>query len=202
MEASMALEQSSAIGSSAPIPVDEARVGQVHPAAHDQARTPYQLGMPYGVVPDLVLPEVLAADERIWVPQSEAVSFRPLLFGVTHGYYVNVLRVRRSGVLSRHRHAGPVHAYVLRGRWSYLEHDWEAVEGGYAFEVPGEVHTLVVPDDVEEMMTLFHVSGALVYVDPYGTATGYEDVFTKLAMARRHYADVGLGADYADQFVR
>jgi len=64
------------------------------------------------------------------------------------------------------------------------------------------VHTLVVPDEVEEMMTLFHVSGALVYVDPYGTATGYEDVFTKLAMARRHYADVGLGADYADQFIR
>ena len=184
------------------IPVDETYAGQARPEAPDQERTPYQLGMPYGVVPDLVLPEVLAADERVWVPQSGSVSFRPLLFGVTHGYYVNVLRVRRSGVLSRHRHAGPVHAYVLRGRWRYLEHDWEAVEGGYAFEIPGEVHTLVVPDEVEEMMTLFHVSGALVYVDPYGTATGYEDVFTKLAMARRHYADAGLGADYADQFIR
>jgi quercetin dioxygenase-like cupin family protein len=184
------------------IPVDETHAGQARPEAPDQERTPYQLRMPYGVVPDLVLPEVLAADERVWVPQSGSVSFRPLLFGVTHGYYVNVLRVRRSGVLSRHRHAGPVHAYVLRGRWRYLEHDWEAVEGGYAFEVPGEVHTLVVPDEVEEMMTLFHVSGALVYVDPYGTPTGYEDVFTKLALARRHYADVGLGTDYADQFIR
>jgi 2,4'-dihydroxyacetophenone dioxygenase len=197
----VALEQAPIVVSPVSVPPAEPG-GRAHPEPPDQERMPYQLGMPYGVVPDLVLPEVLAADERIWVPQSASVSFRPLLFGVSHGYYVNVLRVRRSGVLSRHRHAGPVHAYVLRGRWRYLEHDWEAVEGGYAFEVPGEVHTLVVPGDVAEMMTLFHVSGALVYVDPYGTATGYEDVFTKLAMARRHYADVGLGADYADQFIR
>ena len=35
-----------------------------------------------------------------------------------------------------------------------------------------------------------------------GNTTGYEDVFTKIAMCRRHYAAVGLGADYTDQFVR
>lgn len=179
-----------------------AHVGRPAAEAPEQARTPYQHPLPYGTVPDLVIDEVVASDERIWVPQSPDVSFRPLLFGVSHGYYVNVLRVRRSGVLSRHRHAGPVHAQVLKGRWHYLEHDWTAVEGGYAFEVPGEVHTLVVPDDVEEMMTLFNVTGALVYVDPEGRPTGYEDVFTKLALAREHYEAVGLGADYADRFVR
>src|SRR5438876_53465 len=124
----------------------------------EKARSPYRLRMPYGMIPDFVTSEVLPADERLWVPQSDDVSFRPLLFGVSHGYYVNVLRVRRSGVLSRHRHAGPVHAMVLKGRWHYLEHDWTAVEGGYAFEPPGEVHTLVVPDDVPEMVTLFYVT--------------------------------------------
>jgi hypothetical protein len=35
-----------------------------------------------------------------------------------------------------------------------------------------------------------------------GGTIGYEDVFTKLEMCRRHYAAVGLGADYVDAFVR
>jgi hypothetical protein len=38
--------------------------------------------------------------------------------------------------------------------------------------------------------------------DPYGVATGYEDVFTKIAYAQRHYQGVGLGADYVKRFVR
>jgi hypothetical protein len=46
------------------------------------------------------------------------------------------------------------------------------------------------------------VTGSLVYVDPDGRATGYEDVFTKLDLARRHYAEVGLGAEFADTFCR
>ena len=142
------------------------------------------------------------ADERLWVPQAPNVSFRPLLLSVSQGYFVNLLRVRRSGILSRHRHPGPVHAFTLRGRWHYLEHDWWAEEGSYAFEVPGDIHTLEVPDDVAEMVTLFHVSGAYIYVDPDGAAVGIEDVFSKLERARAHYVAVGLGADYVEQFVR
>jgi hypothetical protein len=42
----------------------------------------------------------------------------------------------------------------------------------------------------------------MVYVDERGQSTGYEDVFTKIEMCRRHYVDAGLGADYVDQFVR
>jgi 2,4'-dihydroxyacetophenone dioxygenase len=52
------------------------------------------------------------------------------------------------------------------------------------------------------MITLFHVSGAYVYVDPDGNPTGVEDVFTKLAAARTHYESIGLGAGYADRFLR
>ena len=182
--------------------VSTLRLGQPKPVSPEQARTPYQLPMPFGMVPDLVVTDPMPDDERMWVPQADSISFRPLLFGVSQGYYVNLLRVRRSGVLSRHRHAGPVQAVVLKGRWHYLEHDWVATEGGYAFEPPGEVHTLVVPDDVAEMITLFFVTGALIFVDPDGGATGYEDVFTKLAAARAHYEAVGLGAATADQLVR
>jgi quercetin dioxygenase-like cupin family protein len=165
---------------------------------------PFQGPQPYGMVPDLVVAGALDldGDERLWVPQAENVSFKPLCFNVSEGYFVNLLRVKKVGVLSRHRHTGPVHALVLRGRWHYLEHDWVAETGGYAFEPPGETHTLVVPDGVEEMVTLFHVTGAYVYVEPDGKALAIEDVFTKLAAARRHYEAVGLGADYADRFVR
>ena len=165
---------------------------------------PYRGAQPYGMLAGLVVPGVLDldTDEPVWVPQGEGVDFRPLVLSVSQGWFVNLLRVRRSGVLSRHRHAGPVVALTLRGRWHYLEHDWWAEEGGVSFEPPGETHTLVVPPDVTEMVTLFHVSGAYVYVDPDGQATGYEDVFTKLEAARAHYERVGLGADYADRFVR
>jgi len=31
---------------------------------------------------------------------------------------------------------------------------------------------------------------------------GYEDVFTKIDMCRRHFVDVGLGEDYVRQFIR
>ena len=162
-------------------------------------------GPPLPNVPeDLVVNDVLTldCDEQLWVPQSDQVWFRPLLFSVSQGYFVNLLRVRKSGILSRHRHAGPVHATVLKGRWHYLEHSWWAEEGSYAFEPPGDIHTLEVPEDVEEMITMFHVTGAYIYVDVDGNTVGVEDVFSKIQKAREHYQAIGLGADYVNRFVR
>ena len=109
---------------------------------------------------------------------------------------------RKSGVLSRHRHPQPVHGFVLKGSWHYLEHDWTATEGSYVYETPGETHTLVVEDDVPEMITLFQVNGAMIYVDPDGKVQGYEDVFTKIDLCRKHFSSVGLGESYVDQFLR
>ncbi|HSV83572.1 MAG TPA: 2,4'-dihydroxyacetophenone dioxygenase family protein [Ramlibacter sp.] len=141
-------------------------------------------------------------DDNLWVPQSENVWLKPLMFNVSQGYFINLLRVRKSGVLSVHRHSGPVHAFVLKGRWYYLEHNWVAEEGSYAFEPPGEIHTLYVPEDVQEMVTLFHATGNYTYVDAEGKAVGYEDVFTKIEHCRAHYEKIGLGADYVKRFIR
>jgi 2,4'-dihydroxyacetophenone dioxygenase len=91
---------------------------------------------------------------------------------------------------------------VLRGRWHYLEHDWVAEEGSYIFEAPGETHTLVVPDGVDEMMTWFHNTGGYTYVDPQGVPVGYEDVFTKIEASKRHYKVIGPGEDYVNRFIR
>ncbi len=162
----------------------------------------FDVPIPRFAVSDLVVPNALPEDEREWVTQAPNVSFRPLMFNVTQGYFVNILRVRKTGVLSRHRHDCPVHAFVLKGRWYYLEHDWTATEGAYAHEVPGEVHTLYVPEDVPEMMTLFHVTGAYTYLDEAGKPVGHEDVFTKIEAAAKHYEAVGLGEDYVKQFIR
>ena len=161
----------------------------------NEAAVPYSGPKPYGMSEDLIVAGALDldGDERLWVPQSKDVEFRPLVLSASQGYFVNILRVRRSGILSRHRHAGAVHAFTLRGRWHYLEYDWWAEEGSYAFEPPGDIHTLEVPEDV---------SGAYIYVDVDGNTVGIEDVFSKIDKARAHYTRVGLGADFVDQFIR
>lgn len=168
----------------------------------DTSRLPYQLPFPQEAAPEIVVPAAIPDDERVWVPQAESVWFRPLCLHASQGYWVNLLRVRRAGVLSRHRHPAPVHGHVLRGKWHYLEHDWVAETGAYVFEPPGETHTLVVPEDCPEMITLFHITGAMIYVDPWGKVTGYEDVFSKIEMCRKHYEACGLGGAFVDQFVR
>ena len=163
---------------------------------------PFRGEQPAAMIADLVVPAAWADDGPIWVPLGEGLWSRPLLFNVTLGGYAHLLRVTRAGMVQRHRHGGTVLAYVLRGRWHYLEHDWIAEEGSFIMEPPGETHTLVVPEGCDEMVTLFSVTGALVYVDPDGAATGYDDVFTRLERTRAHYEAVGLGAAYADRFVR
>ena len=65
-------------------------------------------------------------------------------------------------MLSRHVNPSWVTGYVIGGAWGYLEHDWLAREGAFA----------------------------------------YEDVFTTIAMCRKHYAACGLGEGFVDQFVR
>ncbi|WP_236437058.1 2,4'-dihydroxyacetophenone dioxygenase family protein [Pseudomonas syringae] len=155
----------------------------ITPTTPDELAIPYQLPQVPFMPPDMVHAGVMSQwleDDDLWVPVTQTVSFKPSLLNTGGGYYINLLRVRQAGVLSRHRHSGGVHAIVLKGRWYYLEHDWVAEEGSFAYEPPGETHTLFVPEDVEEMITWFHVQGGYTYVDPQGVAVGYEDVFTSI----------------------
>lgn len=157
---------------------------------------------PTGPIQPEIVAHAIPKDEREWVPQAPDVWFRPLLLNTVTGGWCNLLRVRKSGVLSRHRHPMLVVGYVLKGRWFYREHDWVANAGDFVYEPPGEIHTLEVPADCDEMITFFNISGAMIYLDENGNQTGYEDVFTKIDMCRKHYAGNGLGADFIDQFIR
>ena len=65
--------------------------------------------------------------------------------------------------------------------------------GSYVFEPPGEIHTLWVPDDCEEMITFFNIIGCMYYLDEQHRHRGFEDVFAKIDMCRRHYAESGWG---------
>ena len=152
-------------------------------------------------IPEIAI-ATIPADERVWVPQMKDVWFRPLLLNTVAGQWCNLLRVRKSGILTRHLHPAPVHGYVIKGSWRYLEHDWVAKAGDYVFEPPGEIHTLTVPEDCPEMITFFNISGCMIYLDADNRQTGIEDVFTKIDMCRAHYDKIGLGADYVDRFIR
>lgn len=167
----------------------------------DPHREREQLALPPFAKREIVT-TALPDDERVWVPQAENVWFRPLMLNTVNGGWANLLKVTKSGVVSRHRHPGPVHGYVIKGSWHYREHDWVAHPGDYVFEPPGEIHTLVVDADMEEMITFFNVSGAMIYLNEDGATTGYEDVFTKVEMCLQHYRRVGLDEAYLAQFIR
>lgn len=55
---------------------------------------------------------------------------------------------------------------------------------------------------IVDKRTLFHNTGAIIYCDENGKVTGLTDVFDRVEACRKHFASVGLGADYVDNFIR
>lgn len=193
--------------------IPSSRVHQQPSSSSQRPRSLVLTSAPEGALPDIVVPAIFDfnitdgandnSDPRVWVPQTDCLSFRPLCFCTSQGYYVNLLKFKGGGILGRHRHSSPVHALTLKGSWGYREHDWHATPGTYVFEPPGETHTLIVDEDCEEMVAMFHVTGSLLYVsEESGDIIGFDDVFSKLEKARDWYEECGLGRDYANQFVR
>src|SRR5579872_4484816 len=116
-----------------------------------------QLGLP---------DQAIYSDAIPWVPQAERVWFKPLRFDFTTGRWINLLRVTGSGKVSRHRHAGgQVVGYCLEGGWRYLEREWVARPGTLIYEPPGDIHTLVVDEEQDGMVTLFLLEGVVQYLD-------------------------------------
>ena len=127
---------------------------------------------------------------------------RPLCLNASQGYWVHLSKFKGNGVVSCHRHPAPVHGFVIKGTWRYLEHDWVARPGSYVFEPPGDVHTLVNLSGDEESITLFHNTGALIYCDPQGNTKSYADVFTRIDAYRAYFDKIGYGERFVEQFIR
>ena len=143
----------------------------------------------------------LVEDEK-WYPLGKLGKVRPLLFDVTNGGWVSILKAVGQGTIQRHRHAAPVTAWTLDGAWGYREHDWVARAGSFVYEPAGHIHTLYIDPEAGKMTALFHVFGPLVYLDEQGQAVDYDDVFLRLDRYAKHCREVGLGEDFVKSLVR
>lgn len=143
-------------------------------------------------------------NEKLWIPYVEGVWFQACNFNLTSGGFSNILKINPDHRLNPHYHIGTVHGLTLSGRWRYLEHDWTAVAGTYIYEPAGEAHTLVVEHEVEPMITFFVVQAGLIYLDKVvgGKVVGYDDGYTLLELARKHYRNVGLDLTILDKMIR
>lgn len=131
---------------------------------------------------DLGLPDQVIDSERLpWVPQGERVWFKPLRFDFSTGRWINLLRVEGAGQVNRHRHAGgQVIGFCLQGQWHYKERNWVARPGSLIYEPPGDIHTLIVDSDQEEMVTLFLLEGVVQYLDDEDRILYQDDIFSKM----------------------
>ena len=96
---------------------------------------------------DVVI-ENASKDDHYWMPLGPDVWARPVLFNVGQGSWVNIIKAKGTGVVSRHRHPAPVTGFTLEGAWYYPEHDWVADAGTFIWEPPGEMHTLTVKESM------------------------------------------------------
>ncbi len=138
-------------------------------------------------------------DDRMWVRRPAGNLYLPLMFDVSAGVTVNIIRYPEPGVIGRHVHDGPVYSWTLEGSWFYPEHDWVATPGTFIWEPPGDIHTLTTT----EVMSAFYVMhGGLTSLDADGKTIGYDNVVTLLDYCDNYYRELGMGPDYIRQFVR
>jgi 2,4'-dihydroxyacetophenone dioxygenase len=143
-------------------------------------------------VPHQPLTDVMIDSTALpWVPQAENVWFKPLRLSLETNTWANLLKIKKSGKISTHRHIGAVEGWVMQGSWRYLEHDWTAQEGAYVYAAPGDVHTLVVEGD-EGMTTLFHIHGTIEYLGDDGSVARVETAQSKLDLYLQYCEEHGL----------
>lgn len=163
---------------------------------------PIPQSMRPGAMPESYMAKIAEGDERYWVPLVEGVFSKPVWISQSLNMWADVLMAKKPCIVNRHYHPKPVWAYTISGKWGYLEHDWTATAGDFIFETPGESHTLVSYVHEDPMRVFFIVSGPLMWLDEEGNTTDHFDVFNYIANARKHYDEVGIGADYVDTLMR
>ena len=106
---------------------------------------------------------------------------------VEAGLWVIRTRFPPGYEVQTHKHTGEVFAFTVAGRWKYREYPEVNTAGSYLYEPAGSVHTLVVPEDNDEVTDVwFAIRGANLNLDEAGNVTMVIDA----ALIR----DVYLGA--------
>ncbi|MBN9427061.1 MAG: 2,4'-dihydroxyacetophenone dioxygenase family protein [Burkholderiales bacterium] len=158
--------------------------------------------------PEMFLPDVMTMDGK-WYPLPNVGNehplrgmVRPVLFDVTNGGWVSLLKAEGKGTIQRHRHAAAVTAWTIDGSWGYREHDWLAKPGSFVYEPAGHIHTLFIDPEVGHMTALFHVYGPVIHLDPQGNVTSYDDVYLRLDRYMKHCKENGIGEDWVRSLIR
>ena len=97
-----------------------------------------------------------------------------------------------SGHSPRRRTGGQVLGFCIEGSWRCLEREWVARRGTLVYEPPGDIHTLVVDEGVEEMQTLFILEGSVQYIDDEDNLIYQDDVFSKLERYMKFCEEQGI----------
>lgn len=158
--------------------------------------------------PEMFAPDVMTLDDR-WYPLPNIGNehplrgmVRPLLFDVTNGGWISILKAEGKGTIQRHRHAAAVTAWTMEGSWGYREHDWLAKAGSFVYEPAGHIHTLFIDPSVGHMTALFHVYGPVIHLDPEGNVTSYDDVYLRLERYVKHCKEKGISDDWVKSLIR
>lgn len=151
--------------------------------------------------PEMFHADILTVNNK-WTELSKHGKVLPLLFDVTNGAWISILKSETVGRIQRHRHAAAVTALTLDGAWGYEEHDWVARAGSFVYEPAGHVHTLYVHPEMCKMTTVFHVYGPVIHLDDKGEVSEVEDVFTRLDKYAAHCKKVGLSDEYLRSLIR
>ena len=155
-----------------------------------------------GIQPEIAVPAI-PDDERSGCRRRPDVWFRPLLLNTVTGSWCNLLRVRRSGILSRHLHPSlghrlrdPRHVALPRARLGRARQDRSSTSRR------ARSTRCVSPSDCAEMITFFNISGAMIYVDDAGDRYRLRGRVHQDRDVPRALRRVGLGEDYVDPFIR
>jgi len=138
-------------------------------------------------------------NDKRWMEVKD-VELLPVMLDVTHGGWVTFLRAKAGTTLLTHYHVNGLYVFTISGHWRYSEHDWEARDGHFLYEAPGEKHTLTFIEDT--MFFSVIPAGPIIYLDGSGEIAALTDVFTHLTSVRKHYKEIGLTEEDVKKIIR
>ena len=133
----------------------------------------------------------MSEKESPWVPFGDNAAIRHLAFDVRHNLYSNVLWIKSAGVIGTHKHRGTVVMLCLEGSVRYLEYDWVATPGGFIYETPGLIHTLVT-DHPNGVKLFGWLSGATEFYDAAGNFVETLDIWWFINHYETYCREVGI----------
>lgn len=104
---------------------------------------------------------------------------------IAAGVWAIGVRYEPGSGTERHHHTGPVYGWTVRGKWRYVEYGVDYLPGSFVHERAGETHTLVVPDDNDEVTeVLFVIYGANLMLDANNQVIRINDAASMAARYR------------------